>query len=115
MMIVRAQGKRVKVIMFAMYNNNTDSQEPNILLRPWYMFWFMSQIYRSVWLACSISRESGAHNGDFYPSPSALTLWKHDNSLTIALDVCKAYLELIEYIIKFYPGPGTCHISHFTL
>lgn len=43
-MIVRAQGKRVKAIIFAMYT--TDGQEPSILLRPWYMFWFMGQIYR---------------------------------------------------------------------
>jgi hypothetical protein len=37
---------------------------------------------------------------------SALTLWQHDNSLTIALDVCKAFLEPFEYLVKLYPGPG---------
>jgi hypothetical protein len=42
---VRAQGKRIKAIIFAMYTT-TDDQEPNILQRPWYMFWFMGQIYR---------------------------------------------------------------------
>ena len=46
-MIVRAQGKRVQAIIFAIYTN-TDSQELNILQRPWYMFWFMGQIYRQV-------------------------------------------------------------------
>jgi len=45
------------------------------------MWWFMGQVCR------------------------ALTLWQHDNSLTIALDVCKAFLEPIEYLTKFYPGP----------
>jgi len=44
MIIVRAQGKRVKAIIFAIYTT-TDS-EPNILQRPWYMWWFMGQIYR---------------------------------------------------------------------
>ena len=53
----------------------------------------------------------GCSSRRFLSSPSALTLWKHDNSLTIALDVCKVFLELIEYLITFYPGPGTCHIS----
>ncbi|KAN0102410.1 hypothetical protein V8E52_011968, partial [Russula decolorans] len=84
---LRAQGKRVKAIIFTIYTT-TDSQELNILQRPWYMFWFMGQIYRT------------------------LTLWKCDKSLTIALDVCKAFLELIEYLITFYPGPGTSHMSH---
>jgi len=46
------------------------------------MWWFMGQIYR------------------------ALTLWQLDNSLTIALDVCRAFLEPIEYLIGFYPGPA---------
>jgi hypothetical protein len=41
-----------------------------------------------------------------YSTRSALTLWQHDNSLTIALDVCKAFLEPIEYLTKLYPGPG---------
>jgi len=45
MMIVRAQGKRVKEIIFAIYTA-TDNQELNIRQRPWYMFWFMGQIYR---------------------------------------------------------------------
>lgn len=44
-MIVRAQGKRVKEIILAIYSIK-DTREPNILLRPWYMFWFMGQLYR---------------------------------------------------------------------
>lgn len=45
MAIVRAQAKLVKTIILAIYTT-TDSQELNILQRPWYMFWFMGQIYR---------------------------------------------------------------------
>jgi len=45
MMIVRAQGKRVKAIIFAMYTTTND-QEPDILRRPWYIWWFMGQIFR---------------------------------------------------------------------
>lgn len=41
---------------------------------------------------------------------SALTLWDHDNSLTIAIDVCKAFLEPIEFLIIYFPGPGAYHI-----
>jgi hypothetical protein len=48
-----------------------------------------------------------------HPSPiiSALTLWEHDNSLTIALDVCKAFFEPIEFLINYFPGTSACHIS----
>ena len=52
MTIVRAQGKRVKAIIFAIYTT-TDNQELNIHQRPWYMFWFMGQIYRQVSLVLS--------------------------------------------------------------
>lgn len=48
----------------------------------------------------------------FFPLISALTLWEHDNSLTIALDVCKAFFEPIKFLITFFPGPGGRHISH---
>jgi hypothetical protein len=45
MVIVRAQAKLVKAIILAIYTT-TDNQELNIFQRPWYMFWFMGQIYR---------------------------------------------------------------------
>ena len=48
------------------------------------------------------------------PTISALTLWEHDNSLTIALDVCNAFFEPIKYLINYFPGQGACHISHTT-
>ena len=46
---------------------------------------------------------------------SALTLWEHDNSLTIALDVCKAFFGPIEFLITFFPGPGSCYNSPLVL
>jgi len=78
---VQAQAKRAKAVVYAMHTI-TGNVKNNLLHRPWFMWWFMGQVYR------------------------ALTLWQHDNSLTIALDVCKAFLEPIEYLINFYPGPA---------
>jgi hypothetical protein len=52
-----------------------------------------------------LCHESGAYHAAIPPF-SALTLWQHDNSLTIALEVCKAFLEPIEYLTSLYPGPG---------
>jgi hypothetical protein len=46
---------------------------------------------------------------------SALTLWEHDNSLTIALDVCNAFFEPIEYLITYFPGPGSCPLIPYSL
>jgi hypothetical protein len=76
---LRAQGKRAKAVIFAMHTI-TGNHKHNLLHRPWFMWWFMGQVYR------------------------ALTLWQHDHSLSIALDVCKAFLEPIEFLINFYPG-----------
>jgi len=79
-MTVRAQGKRAKTVIFAMHAI-TGNNKHSLAQRPWFMWWFMGQIFR------------------------ALTLWQHDNSLTIALEVCKAFLEPIEYLTSLYPGP----------
>ncbi|KAH9993709.1 hypothetical protein BJV74DRAFT_770667 [Russula compacta] len=83
---LRTQGLRAKMIVLAMHTITGNSKD-QFKLRPWFMWWYMGQILR------------------------ALTLWEHDNSLTIALDVCKAFLEPIEYLITLYPGPGTFQIS----
>jgi len=77
---LRAQEKRAKTVIFAMHAV-TGNNKHSLVQRPWFMWWFMGQICR------------------------ALTLWQHDNSLTIALDVCKAFLEPFEYLVKLYPGP----------
>ncbi|EAU85892.2 hypothetical protein CC1G_02915 [Coprinopsis cinerea okayama7 len=47
--------------------------------RPFFVFWFMGQIGR------------------------ALALWQCDNSLTVALDVCKALLPAIDYLTALWP------------
>ncbi|KAI9511557.1 hypothetical protein F5148DRAFT_974976 [Russula earlei] len=77
---LRAQGKRAKTVIFAMHAV-TGNDKNTLLQRPYFMWWFVGQVCR------------------------ALTLWQHDNSLTIALDVCKAFLEPIEFLANFYPGP----------
>lgn len=77
---LRAQGKRAKTVMLGMHAV-TGNNKHNLAQRPWFVWWFMGQIFR------------------------ALTLWEHDNSLTIALDVCKAFLEPIQFLTSIYPGP----------
>ncbi|KAF7768132.1 transcriptional regulator family: Fungal Specific TF [Agaricus bisporus var. burnettii] len=47
--------------------------------RPFFVFWFMAQIARS------------------------LSLWECDSTLTIALDVCKALLPAIDYLSALWP------------
>ncbi|OSD07202.1 hypothetical protein PYCCODRAFT_1430448 [Trametes coccinea BRFM310] len=49
--------------------------------RPFLLFWFMSQIERS------------------------LTLWSYDRSLTLALDVAKALSRPVEYLMSLWPCP----------
>ncbi|KIJ64647.1 hypothetical protein HYDPIDRAFT_112046 [Hydnomerulius pinastri MD-312] len=57
-------------------------QAANTLLhRPFFAFWFMSQISR------------------------ALSLWECDNSLTLALDVCIAFFKPIDYLSVLWPCP----------
>ncbi|KAF9241190.1 hypothetical protein BU15DRAFT_87399 [Melanogaster broomeanus] len=52
-----------------------------LLHRPFFAFWFMSQISR------------------------ALSLWECDNSLTLALDVCIAFFKPIDYLTVLWPCP----------
>ncbi|KAI0070393.1 hypothetical protein K474DRAFT_816565 [Panus rudis PR-1116 ss-1] len=51
----------------------------NLSRRPFFIFWFMSQMSR------------------------ALTLWTCDRSLTIALDLCKTLMQPIEYLMSLWP------------
>ncbi|KAG6836141.1 hypothetical protein H0H93_010974 [Arthromyces matolae] len=54
----------------------------NILARrPFYVFWFMGQISR------------------------ALGLWECDHTLTVAMDVCKAFLPALDYLSALWPCP----------
>ncbi|KAI9464587.1 hypothetical protein BJY52DRAFT_1114909 [Lactarius psammicola] len=77
---LRAQGQRAKTVMLGMHAV-TGNIKHNLAQRPSFVWWFMGQTFR------------------------ALTLWEHDNSLTIALDVCKAFLEPIQFLTSIYPGP----------
>ncbi|KAJ3928382.1 MAG: hypothetical protein NXY57DRAFT_1021362 [Lentinula lateritia] len=64
-----------------MHGLHTITGNSNNLLarRPFFVFWFMSQVLRS------------------------LRLWHCDNSLIIALDVCKAFLPAIDYLSALWP------------
>ncbi|KAF8271585.1 hypothetical protein EI94DRAFT_1720098 [Lactarius quietus] len=73
-------GLRAKAVMLGMHAV-TGNIRNNLAQRPSFLWWFMGQICR------------------------ALTLWEHDNSLTIALDVSKAFLEPIQFLASIYPGP----------
>ncbi|KAF9568802.1 hypothetical protein CPC08DRAFT_624611 [Agrocybe pediades] len=54
----------------------------NILARrPFFVFWFMGQIHRS------------------------LSLWECDHTLTVALEVCKALIPAIDYLTALWPCP----------
>ncbi|RDB17928.1 hypothetical protein Hypma_000681 [Hypsizygus marmoreus] len=54
----------------------------NLLVRrPFFVFWFMGQISRS------------------------LSLWECDNTLTVALDVCKALVPPLDYLTALWPCP----------
>ncbi|KAJ3808453.1 hypothetical protein F5876DRAFT_90017 [Lentinula aff. lateritia] len=67
-----------------MHGLHTVTGNSNNLLarRPFFVFWFMSQVLRS------------------------LRLWHCDNSLIIALDVCKAFLPAIDYLSALWPCDG---------
>jgi len=75
---LRDQEKRAKVVMHGLHAL-TGNIKHNLAQRPWFVFWFMGQVSR------------------------ALTLWSFDNSLTIALDVSKAFLEPIEFLTSIWP------------
>ncbi|KAF8189129.1 hypothetical protein K438DRAFT_1593593 [Mycena galopus ATCC 62051] len=57
----------------------TGNSNNNLSRRPFFVFWFMGQVSR------------------------ALTLWQCDNSMTIALDVCKTLLPPIDYLTALWP------------
>ncbi|GLB38529.1 putative GAL4-like Zn(II)2Cys6 (or C6 zinc) binuclear cluster DNA-binding domain [Lyophyllum shimeji] len=66
--------------MFGLHTITGNSS--NLLARrPFFVFWFMSQISR------------------------ALSLWERDNTLTIAIDVCKALLPALDYLTALWPCP----------
>lgn len=57
----------------------TGNATHSLMHRPFFIFWFMSQISR------------------------ALTLWDCDNTLTLALDVCTAFFKPVDYLNALWP------------
>jgi hypothetical protein len=73
--------------------------------RPFFVFWFMGQIYRFelfLFLVLKVTHNFG----------SALSLWQCDNTLVVALDVCKALLPAIDYLTALWPCPGNMFYHH---
>jgi len=70
-----------------MYGLHTITGNSTNLLarRPFFVFWFMGQIHR------------------------ALSLWQCDETLTVALDVCKALIPAIDYLTALWPCPEQRH------
>lgn len=58
----------------------------SVVYRPFFPFWFMGQIFR------------------------ALTLWSTDNSLFVALEVGKAIVGPIEYLMTLFPCDGALSV-----
>ena len=85
-----------------MFGLHTITGQPNVTLarRPFFIFWFMSQISRS-----DIAPQAIYNLLTFLCR--ALMLWSCDNTLTIALDVSKALLGPIEYLMSMWPCSGT--------
>ena len=61
----------------------TGNSDGSLMYRPFFIFWFMGQIFR------------------------ALTSWSMDNSLLVALDVGKAIAIPTEYLMSLFPCDGT--------
>ncbi|EIM80476.1 uncharacterized protein STEHIDRAFT_126004 [Stereum hirsutum FP-91666 SS1] len=74
------QKKRANLFTRAM-GAVTGNRNHALAERPFFVFWFMGQFAR------------------------ALSLWAVDHTLTIALDVCKAFLEPINFLTKLWPCP----------
>ena len=68
----------------------TGHSSGSVVHRPFFVFWFMGQISR------------------------ALTLWSLDNSLLIALDVGKAIVVPIEYLMSLFPCDGAFLVASAT-
>jgi len=76
------QATVAKQVMNGLHTVTGQGRSGSLMSRPFFVFWFMSQISR------------------------ALSLWKCDNSLSSALEVCRALLPLIDYFTALWPCPG---------
>ena len=68
----------------------TGHSSGSVMYRPFFVFWFMGQISR------------------------ALTLWSLDNSLLVALDVGKAIMVPVEYLMALFPCDGALSVVSAT-
>ncbi|THU95763.1 hypothetical protein K435DRAFT_665729 [Dendrothele bispora CBS 962.96] len=59
----------------------TGNTKNHLVHRPFFLFWFMSQISR------------------------ALKLWHRDHTMTIALNTCKAFTPVVDYMSALWPCP----------
>ena len=86
----------------AMHGLQTITGQPNVSIarRPFFVFWFMSQISRSVRLTPSILWRLTA------TGVRALTLWTCDHSLIVALEMSKTLLGPIQYLMSLWPCLG---------
>ncbi|KAI0712149.1 hypothetical protein C8Q76DRAFT_622567 [Earliella scabrosa] len=73
------QASLAKRVLNAGLPSVTGLPAADLAKRPFLLFWFMSQIER------------------------ALTLWAHDRSLALALDVAKALSKPVEYLMALWP------------
>lgn len=76
------QATVAKQVMHGLHTVTGQGGSGSLTQRPFFVFWFMSQISR------------------------ALSLWGCDNTLTVALDVSKALLAPIDYLTALWPCPG---------
>jgi hypothetical protein len=76
------QATVAKQVMHGLHTVTGQGDSDSLTQRPFFVFWFMSQISR------------------------ALSLWKRDKSLGIALDVSKALLGPIDHLTALWPCLG---------
>lgn len=76
------QATVAKQVMHGLHTVTGQGGNGGLTQRPFFVFWFMSQINR------------------------ALSLWASDRSLTVALDVSKALLAPIDHLTALWPCPG---------
>lgn len=76
------QATVAKQVMHGLHTVTGQAGGGSLTQRPFFVFWFMSQVSR------------------------ALSVWKCDTSLSSALDVCRALLSPIDYLTALWPCPG---------
>jgi hypothetical protein len=81
------QATVAKQVMHGLHTVTGQGSSGSLIQRPFFVFWFMSQISR------------------------ALSLWDRDKSLRVALEVSKALLAPVNYLTALWPCPGESLLS----